>query len=77
MQVNAEAAAALAVLADDNQACQDEVAAVGGIEPLVALLVGDDPANDEAYAADEAAAALWALTLKYAALTVAAALTAT
>ena len=37
-EVSAEAAAALAVLADGNAKNQKEVAAVGGVEPLVVML---------------------------------------
>ena len=44
-EVHAKAAAALAVLADSNARNQDEIAAVGGILPLVALL-GREGQND-------------------------------
>ena len=41
-QVCAEAAAALAVLARDHPKNQDQIAALGGIEPLVKLLKGSE-----------------------------------
>ena len=69
--VHAEVAAALAVLADGNGKNQDEIAAVGGIEPLVSLLKPMDNESDAQLApsaqtiaaqpSEEGAAALWAL----------------
>ena len=55
----AEAAAALAVLSDGNKKNQDKVAAGGGIEPLVALLVSESSGD---FAKEAAASALWSLS---------------
>jgi hypothetical protein len=60
--VNAEAAAALAVLAQSNRKIQDKVAAAEGIKPLVTLLKEERLGT---HAKEEAASALWSLATEH------------